>query len=512
MTRLRLSAAERDFFTAVYAAGVASPFSEDRHRLETQVADGGRESAGATRLEAALTRVQAQLRMLEQEGRDDYTRYAGREALLVKAGHLFDFFYAYRADFDRLIGDQIAAGDAPLEVPFAEEALARLRRRGFSPEDSLRYFGLSYQLRRAYFFIFRTLVGSSASMRRLRQDLWANVFTQDIELYDRYLWNRMEDFSTLLLGETGTGKGTAAMAIGRSGFIPFDEGRRRFVESFTRSFVSLNLSQYPDTLIESELFGHKKGAFTGAVKDHQGVFDRCSPHGAILLDEIGEISIPIQIKLLQVLQERVFSPVGSHQEGRFQGRVIAATNRSLEEIRRQRVFRDDFYYRLCSDIIVVPPLRQRIREAPQELDDLLAHTVARMVGEPSPELVAMVKAVVDTRLGPDYPWPGNVRELEQCVRRVLLKKDYAGRAAVGPADTAAELAAALADGRIDSLGLVQGYCALLHARHGTYEEVARRTGLDRRTVRKYVQAWKGRREGPQKEAGASGSRAASRAR
>mgnify|MGYP001027021373 CR=1 FL=1 len=143
--------------------------------------------------------------------------------------------------------------------------------------------------------------------------------------------------------------------------------------------------------------------------------------------EIGEISIPIQIKLLQVLQERVFSPVGSHQEGRFQGRVIAATNRSLEEIRRQRVFRDDSYYRLCSDIIVVPPLRQRIREAPQELDDLLAHTVARMVGAPSPELVGMVKAVVDARLGPDYPWPGNVRELEQCVRRVLLKKDYAGR-------------------------------------------------------------------------------------
>ena len=157
-------------------------------------------------------------------------------------------------------------------------------------------------------------------MKKLRQDLWTNVFTHNIDLYDRYLWNRMEDFSTLLLGETGTGKGTAAMAIGRSGFIPFNEREKTFVESFTRSFVSLNLSQFPDTLIESELFGHKKGAFTGAVKDHRGVFDHCSPYGAILLDEIGELSTPIQIKLLQVLQDRKYLAGGQPYRGAFPGK------------------------------------------------------------------------------------------------------------------------------------------------------------------------------------------------
>src|SRR5213078_1832008 len=133
-----------------------------------------------------------------------------------------------------------------------------------------------------------------------------------------------------------------------------------FAESFTRTFISLNLSQFPEALIESELFGHKKGAFTGAIEAHEGVFARCSPHGAIFLDELGEVSIPTQIKLLQVLQERTFSPVGSREKLRFCGRVIAATNSELDELRRQKVFRDDFYYRLCSDILTVPSLRQRI--------------------------------------------------------------------------------------------------------------------------------------------------------
>src|SRR5438093_11021295 len=179
-------------------------------------------------------------------------------------------------------------------------------------------------------------------MCELRRNLWQNVFTQEIRLYERYLWDRLEDFSTLLLGETGTGKGTAAAAIGRSGFIPFDEKQGRFVESFTRSFIALNLSQHPETLIESELFGHKKGAFTGAVEAHEGVFARCSPHGAIFLDEIGDVPTPIQIKLLHVLQERTFSPVGSHEKLRFRGRVIAATNQPLDVLREKQLFRDDF--------------------------------------------------------------------------------------------------------------------------------------------------------------------------
>jgi sigma54-dependent transcription regulator len=112
------------------------------------------------------------------------------------------------------------------------------------------------------------------------------------------------------------------MAIGRSGFIPFDRKKGCFKESFTRSFIAINLSQYPETLIESELFGHCKGAFTGAVEDYEGVFDRCSPFGAILLDEIGEVGEPIQIKLLQVIQERVFTGWEATVRGPFRDALL----------------------------------------------------------------------------------------------------------------------------------------------------------------------------------------------
>jgi transcriptional regulator with GAF, ATPase, and Fis domain len=310
-------------------------------------------------------------------------------------------------------------------------------------------------------------------MKELRRHLWNNVFTHDIRLYERHLWNRMEDFSTMLLGETGTGKGTAAAAIGRSGFIPFDEKRGRFAESFTRTFVAMNLSQFPETLMESELFGHRKGAFTGAVEAHEGIFARCSPYGAIFLDEIGDLSVPVQIKLLQVLQERTFTPVGSHEKLRFRGRVIAATNKPLDRLRATGQFRDDFYYRLCSDIITVPTLRQRIQEDRRELDDLLANIVQRLAGTTD----------LPVKLPADYAWPGNVRELEQAVRRILLTEEYRGDQRPAEPDWIGKLQA----GKLDADAVLAGYCTLLYQRCGNYEEVARRTNLDRRTVKAYLE-------------------------
>jgi transcriptional regulator with GAF, ATPase, and Fis domain len=253
-----------------------------------------------------------------------------------------------------------------------------------------------------------------------------------------------------------------------------------------QSFRSLNLSQFPESLLESELFGHRKGAFTGAVESHEGALARCSPHGAVFLDEIGDASVPVQIKLLRVLQERAFSPVGSHEEKRFHGRVIAATNKPLVALRGDGLFRDDFFYRLSSDIVEMPTLRQRIRETPDELDALLRVVMARLVGAEAPELAALVRAVIVHDLEPDYPWPGNVRELEQCARRALLTRAYTGDRRADTPGRLDRLVAALDAGACDMRQLTASYCALLYERHGTYEDVSRRTGLDRRTAKKYV--------------------------
>ena len=323
-------------------------------------------------------------------------------------------------------------------------------------------------------------------MREFRRLLWNDVFTQDVQLYDRYLWNRMEDFSTLLLGETGTGKGAGAAAIGRSGYIPFDEKQGRFTESFLRSFIALNLSQFPETLIESELFGHRKGAFTGAVESHEGVLARCSRHGSIFLDEIGEVSAPVQIKLLQVLQERTFCPVGSHEPERFRGRVIAATNRPLESLRGRGLFRDDFFYRLCTDIIEVPPLRQRLQEDPGELRHLLEHLLGNIMGDAGSVLADKVEAAIRRDVDAEYPWPGNVRELEQALRRILLTGGYAGSAQPTAKDLVENLVTGIETEALDAAGLLSGYCALLYESSANYEAVARQTNLDRRTVKKYV--------------------------
>src|SRR5690606_26877700 len=189
---------------------------------------------------------------------------------------------------------------------------------------------------------------------------------------------------------------------------------------------------------------------------------------------------------------RVFTPVGGHEERRFAGRVIAATHRDLAELRVERIFRDDFYYRLCSDVIEVPPLRQRLAEEPRELDVLLGQLVRRIVGAEDEEIVARTKAAIAAGIPAGDRWPGNVRELEQCVRRVLLTGRCApDAAATEVGDATDRFLAQAAAGTMEARELVARYCALLHERHGTYEEVARITGLDRRTVRKHVQQIRG---------------------
>lgn len=476
------------FFETIARAAFANPFGKARDDLDVMIGGTAPGASAEEILSAVIGRIQERVVMMQRVGKANIRRYEGNRREIVQNVFLFHVFHRYADDFDKLIQTQLVGSDTPSRVKFAHKVLRDLSEFGFVEQDAVRFFAVFYQLRRAFYFIKNGLVGSSPSMKTLRKHLWDCVFTHDIRWFESRFWNRMEDFSLLLLGETGTGKGAAAAAIGRSGFIPFDPVRNSFTESFTRNFVSINLSQFSEGVLESELFGHKKGAFTGAVDNHEGLFSRCAPHGVIFLDEIGDISAHVQIKLLQVLQERIFFPVGSHEAKRFSGRIIAATNRSINELCTTGKFRDDLYYRLCSDEITLPPLRQRLKEDHAELDVLLSSILSRLAGDISNREKQLVKRVLERDLGLNYPWLGNVRELEQAVKRIILTGHYEGRKIdQKEQDDSSRLAAGMEEGIFDAETLLANYCSLLYQRFGTYEEVARKTQLDRRTVKKYIQ-------------------------
>ncbi len=483
-----LGTPDREFFLALANVVFGNPFTPQRDQLIVRLAPGAPLGDLTSDREALARVVGPRLEPWLREGPTALQKLSAEDRRLLEPGFLYVCYHRCVPQLDALIERQAGQGGAPLAVPFGDDAIADLVRSGFPEERAVRFFALFFQLRRAFHFIERSLAGECESMRRLREALWNNVVTHDMRGYEAALWNRMEDFSTLLLGETGTGKGSAAAAIGRSEFIPYVVEQRRFAANFAETFITINLSQFPETLIESELFGHRKGAFTGAIEHHEGVFERCNAHGALFLDEIGEASIPVQIKLLQVLQERTFTALGGHEKKRFSGRVIAATNRPLAALRRDGRFRDDFFYRLCSDVIEVPTLRQRIAESPAELEQLVRLLVARVTGAKAPDLVAAVLEALRNGLPRGYAWPGNVRELEQAVRRILLTGRYAAeKPQAAPGEEEALLDKVRA-GELTAADLLARYCALLYRRLGTYAEVAKRTGLDPRTSRKYVES------------------------
>ena len=472
----QLSERDRRFFALVARAAFANPFGEERAALDAEI---GETSADDPEVLARISaRLGRRIESLTERGTFALANYHDADRQLLWAALLFAAFHRFMDDIDALI-------ERPGRVRFAPSLLGELTERGVAPEQALRALELFYQIRRAHLAIGSRLIGAGPSMRKLRAELWNSVFTHDILRYERYLWSRMQDFSTLLLGETGTGKGEAARAIGQSGFIPFDPKRGEFAALAESLFVPVHLSEYPDTLIESELFGHRRGAFTGAIDHHEGALARVHPHGVLFLDEIGEVRPEVQVKLLRVLQDRAFTPVGAHEQARFHGRVVAATHRSLPELRSAGSMRHDFYYRLSTLSIEVPALRTRIAENPGELRSLIEHICARIVGEHSLELASTVHDAIVRELGPHYGFPGNVRELEQCVRRVLLTGHCDADRAL-PRDASGQLAARIERGELDVEALVRSYCEHLYARTKSYVQVAKLTGLDRRTVRRYL--------------------------
>jgi len=206
------------------------------------------------------------------------------------------------------------------------------------------------------------------------------------------------DVSVFINGPTGTGKELVAKAL-------HDFGRRK-----SRPFVAVNMAAIPRELIESELFGHEKGAFTGATARHGGKFEQAEG-GTLFLDEIGDMPMEAQTRLLRVLQEGEYSAVGSRQSRRADVRIIAATHRSLRRLVDQGLFREDLFYRLNVVPLRLPPLRERTDDIP----DLVHHFGLRAEQEGLPTKHLTSEAIDRLRA---HPWPGNVRELENLMRRL----------------------------------------------------------------------------------------------
>ena len=232
----------------------------------------------------------------------------------------------------------------------------------------------------------REIVGNSAALRHVLEQVEIVAPT---------------NATVLLLGETGTGKELAARAIHDA------SGRRH------RPFIKVNCAAIPSGLLESELFGHERGAFTGAIAQRIGRFE-LGDGGTVLLDEVGEIPLELQPKLLRVLQEHEFERLGGTRTINVDVRVIAATNRDLAGMVGARAFRDDLYYRLNVFPIAIPPLRER----PEDIDTLVDH----FVGQFAPRMNRHIDVIAsETREAlRNHRWSGNVRELENVIQRAVI--------------------------------------------------------------------------------------------
>jgi two-component system response regulator PilR (NtrC family) len=248
----------------------------------------------------------------------------------------------------------------------------------------------------------------SSENRRLRTELRSRVRERHLIGSSRAMQEVVELISqvastkanVLVSGESGTGKEIVARAI-------HDGSERR-----EAPFVAVNCGAIPENLLESELFGHVKGAFTGAVQSKPGLFETAKS-GTVFLDEIGELSLPLQVKLLRVIQERSFRRVGGTNDVRFDARVVAATNRRLEEEVAGGRFREDLYYRLNVIEVELPPLRDRREDIPL----LVAHFIEKLTGEPGGASQRVSEPAMRKLV--EYDYPGNVRELENVIERAV---------------------------------------------------------------------------------------------
>ncbi len=489
-----LTGAERRFLRLISEFAYCNPFLPEHNRLEREllgadfvegdsvwsqpVADPERPRVNVWRIFERLGPLVEQIRDKPKSG-DDLALY---EDAVVQ--------YLYQRYYPRFYEASFTTPANALRWRFYQDFLADWHHffeglilpDGQEPPHT---FACFRQIQLAFEQIFRDIIGGSMPAARLRASVWQSIFTHDMRRYRRTLYGRMHEFATLITGPSGTGKELAARAIAQSRYVPFDAKSMTFHGDDAAAFFPINISALSPALVESELFGHRRGSFTGAIGDRKGWLETCPALGSVFLDELGDLDPSIQVKLLRVIETRTFHPVGETAGRRFQGKLIAATNRDLAARIRKGEFREDLYYRLCSDQIATPSLADQLADSPGVLDDLILYMARRVAGAEAEELARDATAWVDQNLGRDYAWPGNYRELDQCVRNVLIRRDYrpSKPARTEPLDQAVD---DFRKGHFTAEDLLSRYATIVYSRTGSYEETARRLRIDRRTVKSKV--------------------------
>ncbi len=313
------------------------------------------------------------------------------------------------------------------------------------------------------------LKGKSAAIQAVRERTWRAALGHRL---DQDVGELVKNTPVLVLGETGTGKELVTRALREAMASPSSSSSSARAET-------VHLASIPESLIESALFGHVKGAFTGAHRAQEGVLRRCNG-GTVVLDEVAELPTKTQVALLRVLQERKLTPVGGRDEVEADVRIVSATHRPLEDLVHERSFREDLYYRLSSIVIRIPPLRERREDIEQMVDVEIAHVPTELQTETRTRWSSF------SSKNPDYSWPGNVRELSKALRALALGFEPELRASkrAEPDGVPAGIAAC----KLSDKELRRWYAKKVMAHHGDNLSAASRTlDVQRNTLRRLLE-------------------------
>jgi transcriptional regulator with AAA-type ATPase domain len=488
---------------AIGRLGFINPFGDERRALEALILGEQRAESSAWSRPLEWSLDDPVLRAIQREAETQMTKAQQRlacggcvsepERELIRGVALYVLYYRYeQAFYFEIIADE-ASPKIDFYDAFCDDFSELFERVGPPSWGSTpsQLFAIFFQSRRAFHFVYHQILGTSRAAAALRSSVWESVFTHEPVRYLEHLQGRMHEVSTLILGPSGTGKELVASAIALSAFTGFDAVRRRFKADFRNQFHALHLAAMSKTLIESELFGHKKGAFTGAASDRTGHLEGKSSSDTVFLDEIGELDGGVQVKLLRVLQSRTFHRLGDTQAKEFGGKFIAATNRNLSEEMTAGRFREDLYYRLCADIIRTPSLCEQLAGSLDELRHLVTVIVQRVLSSADPNLIDNIVCGIEDSVGASYSWPGNMRELEQCVRNLLIHDRYTPPDTAPPKHGLQALFEEMQAAEASMDRVMTAYSTWVYARTGSFERAAQALRIDRRTVSRHVDRERG---------------------